>query len=168
MFVHAAPIDYNRTPFLLSFCGVDHSICRCWIYAAADTLPLWYNEHPGKGHWDGELLGVHLSNKPNWIDNTNAIYSKGQCRLFQMRRLWSIGLWSPFWALLAIPYGVVCRGNSITNSDRKRLDKLIKKASFVFRSPLEPVQVVGERRKMSKIPSPHPVQQWSVFEEVKV
>ena len=63
----------------------------------------------------------------------------------------------------AIFYGVVCWGSSITAADRKRLDKLIKKASSVLGCPLETVEEVGERRITAKLSSmldtdSHPLQ----------
>ena len=63
----------------------------------------------------------------------------------------------------AIFFGVVCWSSSITAADRKRLDKLIKKASSVLGCPLDSVQVVGERRMIAKLSSlmdnvSHPMQ----------
>jgi len=57
--------------------------------------------------------------------------------------------------------GVVC--SSISTADRKRLDKLVRKASSVFGCPLDSVQVVGERRMITKLASvmdnvSHPMQ----------
>ncbi|XP_040904789.1 uncharacterized protein LOC121188913, partial [Toxotes jaculatrix] len=37
-------------------------------------------------------LGVHLNNKLDWTDNTNALYKKGQSRLYLLRRLRSFGV----------------------------------------------------------------------------
>ncbi|KAK3568682.1 hypothetical protein QTP86_013210 [Hemibagrus guttatus] len=37
-----------------------------------------------------KYLGVHLNNKLDWTDNTDAIYKKGQSRLFLLRRLRSL------------------------------------------------------------------------------
>ena len=34
-----------------------------------------------------KFLGVHLNNKLDWSDNTEALYRKGQSRLFFLRRL---------------------------------------------------------------------------------
>ncbi|XP_036439777.1 uncharacterized protein LOC118817317 [Colossoma macropomum] len=53
----------------------------------------------------------------------------------------------------AIFYGVVCWGSSISTADRKRLDRLIKRASSVMGSPLDPVQVVGDRRMLARLAS---------------
>ena len=63
----------------------------------------------------------------------------------------------------AIFYGVVCWGSSITAADRRRLDKLIKKASSFLGCPLEPVEEVVERRTTAKLSTimdrdPHPLQ----------
>ena len=53
----------------------------------------------------------------------------------------------------AIFYGVVCWGSSISTTDRKRLDEMIKKASSVLECPLDLVEVVGGRRTMAKLSS---------------
>ena len=50
-------------------------------------------------------------------------------------------------------YGVVCWCSSISAADRRRLDKLIKKASCILGCPLDSVQVVGESRMMDKLSS---------------
>ena len=39
-----------------------------------------------------KCLGVHLNNKLDWTDNTNALYRKGQSRLHLLRRLRSFGV----------------------------------------------------------------------------
>ncbi|KAI4898460.1 hypothetical protein NFI96_011945, partial [Prochilodus magdalenae] len=107
-----------------------------------------------------KYLGVHLNNKLDWSVNTTALHKKGQSRLYLLRRLRSLGVQG---ALLrtffdtvvasAIFYGVVCWGSSISLADRKRLDKLLKRAGSVLGSPLDPVQVVGDRRMLVKLAS---------------
>ncbi|KAI4879016.1 hypothetical protein NFI96_030874 [Prochilodus magdalenae] len=107
-----------------------------------------------------KYLGVHLNNKLNWSVNTTALHKKGQSRLYLLRRLRSFGVQG---ALLrtffhtvvasAIFYGVVCWGSSISTADRKRLDKLLKRAGSVLGSPLDPVQGVGDRRMLAKLAS---------------
>ena len=82
-----------------------------------------------------KYLGVHLNNKLDWMDNTNALYKKGQSRLYLLRRLRPFGvqevlLRSFFESMLAsaILHGVFCRG-SISIADRKRLNRLVQKAN---------------------------------------
>ena len=58
----------------------------------------------------------------------------------------------------------VCWSSSITAADRKRLNKLIRKASSVLGCPLDPVEVVGDRRMTTKLLSimedaSHPLQE---------
>ena len=117
-----------------------------------------------------KYLGVHLNNKLDWSDNSNALYKKGQSRLFLLRRLRSFGvegalLKSFFDSVVAsaIFFGVVCWGSSISAADRKRLNKLVKKASSVLGCPLDPVEVVADRRMIAKLSSlmdntSHPLQ----------
>jgi len=83
-----------------------------------------------------KYLVVHLNNKLDWTHNTYALYKKLQ------RKLRSFGergaLLRTFFNIvvaLAIFSGVVCWSSSISNTDRKRLDKLIKKASSVLGCP---------------------------------
>ncbi len=38
-----------------------------------------------------KYLGVHLNNKLDWSNNTEALYKKGQTRLHLLRRLRSLG-----------------------------------------------------------------------------
>lgn len=51
----------------------------------------------------------------------------------------------------AIFYDVVCWNSSLSTAERKRLEKLIMKASAAFGCPLDPVQVEGNRRTLVKI-----------------
>jgi len=53
----------------------------------------------------------------------------------------------------AIFSGVVCWSSSISTADRKRLDKLIRKASSALGCPFDSVQVVRERRMITKLSS---------------
>lgn len=119
-----------------------------------------------------KYLGVHLNHKLDWTNNTTALYKKGQSRLYLLRRLRSFGvggggaLLRTFYDSVvasAIFYGVVCWGSSITAADRKRLDKLIKKASSVLGCPLDQVEEVGKKRLTAKLSSmmdrvSHPLQ----------
>ncbi|KAI5086285.1 hypothetical protein C0J45_1049, partial [Silurus meridionalis] len=90
-----------------------------------------------------KYLGVNLNNKLDWTDNTETIYKKGQSRLFLLRRPRSSGVQGE---LLKTFFDsvVVCWGSSISTAGRKRLDKLIRKASSVLGIPLDTVQEVGE------------------------
>ena len=53
----------------------------------------------------------------------------------------------------AIFYGVVCWGGNISAGDRKRLNRLIRRASSVLGRPLDPVEVVSDRRMVAKLSS---------------
>ncbi len=48
---------------------------------------------------------------------------------------------------------MVCWGSSISVGHRKRLNKLIKKASSVLERPPDPVEVVGDRTMLDKLSS---------------
>ena len=48
---------------------------------------------------------------------------------------------------------VVCWGGSSTDRDRKRLNKLVRRASSILDCPLESTESVGERRMLAKLTS---------------
>ena len=107
-----------------------------------------------------KYLGVHLNNKLDWTHNTNALYKKGQSRLHLLRRLRSFGVRRPLLRTFydsvvasAIHYAVVCWGAGSTDRDRKRLNKLVRRASSVLGCPLPSVEEVGERRMLAKLTS---------------
>lgn len=85
-----------------------------------------------------KYLGVHLNNKLDWRDNTDALYKKGQSRLYLLRRLRSFGVQGTllrnfYDSVVAsvIFYGVVSWAGNITARDKKRLDRLVRTASSV-------------------------------------
>ncbi|TWW68787.1 hypothetical protein D4764_19G0005850 [Takifugu flavidus] len=58
---------------------------------------------------------------------------------------------------------IVCWSSSITDRDRKRMDRLVRRASSVLGCPLDSVEVVGNGRMMAKLSSmlnntSHPLQ----------
>ncbi|KAI3354749.1 hypothetical protein L3Q82_004522 [Scortum barcoo] len=103
-------------------------------------------------------------------DNTNALVKKGNSRLFLLRRLRSFGVQGPLLRTFydsvvasAIFYGIVCWASSITDRDRRRMDRLVRRASSVLGCPLDSVEVVGNGRMMAKLSSllnntSHPLQ----------
>ncbi|TWW54508.1 putative RNA-directed DNA polymerase from transposon BS [Takifugu flavidus] len=114
--------------------------------------------------------GVHLNNNLDWTHNTDALVKKGNSRLFLLRRLRSFGVQGPLLRTFydsvvgsAIFYGIVCWSSSITDRDRKRMDRLVRRASSVLGCPLDSVEVVGNGRMMAKLSSmlnntSHPLQ----------
>lgn len=105
--------------------------------------------HPGNGHWDGEIyLGVHL-NTLDWTDKPN---KKGQSRLSLLRRL------KPFGETGDTPEDLFCRGSNILTADKKRLNRLDKKASSVQGCPLKPVEVEGAKLSSLMENMSHPMQ----------
>ncbi|KAI3355124.1 hypothetical protein L3Q82_017997 [Scortum barcoo] len=119
-----------------------------------------------------KYLGVHLNDSLDWSDNTNALVKKGNSRLFLLRRLRSFlmecrdhssGPFMTLWWHQAIFYGIVCWASSITDRDRRRMDRLVRRASSVLGCPLDSVEVVGNGRMMAKLSSllnntSHPLQ----------
>ncbi|KAI3365695.1 hypothetical protein L3Q82_010756, partial [Scortum barcoo] len=84
-----------------------------------------------------KYLGVHLNNKLDWTDNTDSLY----------KRRW------------------LCWGGGCSERDKKRLNRLIKRASSVCGCPLDSIEVMGERRALAKLStiidntSSHPLHQ---------
>ena len=106
------------------------------------------------------FLGVHLSNKLDWSHNTDVLYKKGQSRLHLLRRLRSFGvcrtLLRTFYDSVvasALFYAVVCWGAGSTERDRKRLNRLVRRASSVLDSSLDSLEEVSERRMLAKLAS---------------
>ena len=144
-------IDFHRKPShtpLLNIQGLDIERVRTYKY-----------------------LGVHLNNRLDWTDNTDSLYKKGQCRLYLLRRLASFGVSRPllrtFYDTVVasmVFYAVVCWGGGCSERDKNRLNRLIKRASSVCGCPLDSIEVVGERRTLSKLSaiirnSSHPLHQ---------
>ncbi|TWW64750.1 hypothetical protein D4764_22G0003970 [Takifugu flavidus] len=107
-----------------------------------------------------KYLCVHLNNNLDWTHNTDALVKKGNSRLFLLRRLRSFGVQGPLLRTFydsvvgsAIFYGIVCWSSSITDRDRKRMDRLVRRASSVLGCPLDSVEVVGNGRMMAKLSS---------------
>ena len=107
-----------------------------------------------------KYLGVHVNNKLDWTHNTNALYKNGQSRLHLLRRLRAFGVSRPllksFYDSIvasALLYAVVCWAPGSTERDRKRLNKLVRKATSVLGCPLDSVEEVAERRVLSKLRS---------------
>ncbi|KAM6989287.1 uncharacterized protein LKV04_008968 [Tautogolabrus adspersus] len=107
-----------------------------------------------------KYLGVHLNNKLDWSHNTNVLYKRGQSRLHLLRRLRSFGvcrtLLRTFYDSVvasALFYAVACWGGGSTERDRKRLNRLVRRAGSVLDCPLDSVEEVGERRMLAKLTS---------------
>lgn len=105
-------------------------------------------------------LGVHLNNKLDWSHNTDVLYKKGQSRLHLLRRLRSFGvcrtLLRTFYDTVvasALLYAVVCWGGGSTDRDRKRLNRLVRRAGSVLDCSLDSIEEVGERRVLAKLAS---------------
>ncbi|TWW67285.1 hypothetical protein D4764_02G0003260 [Takifugu flavidus] len=107
-----------------------------------------------------KYLGVHLINKLDWTHNTDALYKKGQSRLHLLRRLRSFGvcrsLLRTFYDSVVasvIFYSVVCWSCGSSERDRKRLNKLVRRAGSVLDCSLDSIEEVGERRMLTKLTS---------------
>ncbi|KAK7880072.1 hypothetical protein WMY93_033264 [Mugilogobius chulae] len=55
-----------------------------------------------------KVLGVHLNNKLDWTHNTDALYRKGQSRLYLLRRLRSFGVRGPLLRTFYDSVGGIC------------------------------------------------------------
>ena len=87
---------------------------------------------------DYKYLRIRIDNKLDWSKNTEAVYKKGQSRLYFLRRLRSFNI---CWTMLrmfyksvlasAIMFAVVCWGSRLRVADTNRINKLIRKTSDV-------------------------------------
>ena len=105
-----------------------------------------------------KYLGVHLDNKLDWSANTDAVYKKGQSRLYFLRRLRSFNVCSKLLGMFyqsvvasVLFYAVVCWGGSTKKRDAGRLDRLVRKAGSVVGAELESITSVAEKRTLSKL-----------------
>ncbi|MEJ4486873.1 DUF1891 domain-containing protein [Enterococcus faecium] len=93
-----------------------------------------------------------MDDKLDWSPNTDALYRKGQSRLFFLRSLRSfdvcVEIMTMFYQMVvasALFFAAVCWGGSLTDKNTKRLDKLVKKAGSVLGRRLDPLTSVVER-----------------------
>ena len=107
-----------------------------------------------------KYLGVHLDDKLDWSVNTEAIYKKGQSRLYFLRRLRSFNvcsklLWMFYQSVVAsvLFYAVACWGGSTRKRDAGRLDRLVRKAGSVVGADLECITSVSDKRTLNKLHS---------------
>ena len=105
-----------------------------------------------------KFLGVHLNNKLDWSDNTEALYRKGQSRLFFLRRLRSFKVCTRLLQMFyqsvvasATFFAVVCWGGGIGSGGASKMNKLVRKASSVVGMKLDCVEAVTERRMRGKL-----------------
>ena len=77
-----------------------------------------------------------------------------------LKHLWSFVVCMPLvrtvynsMAASAIHYVVICWRVASSNQDRKRLNKLVRRASSVLGCPLDSVEEVGEKRMVAKLAS---------------
>src|SRR4029434_2142808 len=103
-----------------------------------------------------KYLGVHMDNKLDWSANVDAIYKKGQSRLYFLRRLRSFNVCNKLLRMLyqsvvasVLFYAVVCWGGSIKKRDAGRLDRLVRRA--VVGTELDCLTTVAERRTLSRL-----------------
>ena len=105
-------------------------------------------------------LGVQLDSKLDWKSHMEAVYKKGQSRLFFLRRLRSFNICQPLLCTVyhsvvasALFFAVACWGEGARTADKNRLDKLIRKASSVVGAEQLKVQQVAEARILNKLAS---------------
>ncbi|TWW55054.1 hypothetical protein D4764_09G0001030 [Takifugu flavidus] len=166
-----APQGTVLSPFLFTLCTSDfsHNSDSCHLQKFSDTAIVGRvsegNELEYREGLDIEIveeykyLGVHLNNKLDWTHNTDTLYKKGQSRLHLLRRLRSFGvcrsLLRTFYDSVVasvIFYAVVWSCGS-SERDRKRLNKLVRRAGSLLDCSLDSIDEVGERRMLAKLTS---------------
>ena len=109
---------------------------------------------------DYKYLGVYIDNKLDWAKNTEALYKKGQSRLYFLRRLRSFNICRTMLRMFyesvvasAFMFAVTCWGCRLKAADANRLNKLIRRARDVVGLELGSLTTVTERRMLSKLHS---------------
>ena len=104
-----------------------------------------------------KYLGVHINNKLDWTHNTDALFKKGQSRLFFLRRLRSFDVCSRLLKIFyqsivasALFFAVVSWGGGLKAGEAGSLNKLVRKARSVVGLELDSVESVAERRMTDK------------------
>ncbi|KAG5274935.1 hypothetical protein AALO_G00141800 [Alosa alosa] len=105
-----------------------------------------------------KYLGLHLDNKLDWSANTDALYKKGQSRLYFLRRLWSFNVCSKLLKMFyqsvvasVLFYAVVCWGGSTKKKDAGRIDRLVRKAGSVVGAELECITSLSDKGTLNKL-----------------
>ena len=108
-----------------------------------------------------------INNKLNGPDNTEALYRKGQSRLFFLRRLRSFDVCGRLLKMFHLSvvastlfFAGACWRGGFTAGESNRLNKLVRKASSVVGLELDSLEVVVERRmkdKFKSIVDNHPI-----------
>ncbi|KAI3365560.1 hypothetical protein L3Q82_010645, partial [Scortum barcoo] len=104
-------------------------------------------------------LGNNLqinANSLDWTHNTDSPCQEGQQQTVPAQEaevFWSAGTFYDSVVASVIFYGIVCWASSITDRDRRRMDRLVRRASSVLGCPLDSVEVVGNGRMMAKLSS---------------
>ena len=93
-----------------------------------------------------------MNNKLDWKQQTEAVYKKGQSRLYFLRKLRSFNVYSKMLCMFyqsvvasAIFFAAISWGSGIRACDSKELNKLIRRAAVVS------LEVVMERRMVQKL-----------------
>ena len=91
-----------------------------------------------------KYLGVYFNNKLVWTRNTVEIHTKGQIRLFFLRRLRFFNICRKMLRMFyesvvasAIFFAVTCCGSGLKVTDNNRLNKLIRRAADVVGEELD-------------------------------
>ena len=107
-----------------------------------------------------KYLGVYLNNKLDWTRHAEAVYKKGQSRLFFLRRLRSFNICRTMLRMFyqsvvasAIFFAVTCWGSGMKVADTNRLNKLIRRAGDVVGEELDTLTIGSARRMLSRLQS---------------
>lgn len=115
---------------------------------------LWLSSREKK--WLHSYFVVQINKKLNWTHSTDALFKKGQSRLFCRASDHSVcaaGYWRFFSQSVgdsALFFVVICWGAGITTS---RLNKLVRKGNYMAWLKLDSLELVVERRMEAKINS---------------
>ena len=105
-----------------------------------------------------KYLGATIDDSLSWSENTDSIVSKANTRLHCLRKLHAFHVHSPMLQLFfssmicsVLTFGSTVWGGNITDFDKKRLGRIIQKASYLIGIPQESLKDMVERKVFKKL-----------------
>ena len=104
-----------------------------------------------------KYLGVVFDSKLNWKENINSVLKKVNSKMYCTRKPRSFRVNSDMLVTFynavicsLIMFGYVCWGGNISNFDRQRWEKIVKKAGHVVGTSLDSFKTLHEKRLYKK------------------
>ena len=105
-----------------------------------------------------KYLGVVIDDRFTWKDNTKYIYKRLQSRMFCLRKLRSFNVKQEILQMFytavigsIISFGISCWGGNVSQTEKRRLDKQIKRASGVVGRKQDDIATIHSRQVTKKL-----------------